>query len=918
MKNFSRASKFAAFGMVWFAGVACSRGGMQNAEVRPRPANSSDVKEKSEFEGLNIPAGHEKFDEFAANRSHGTFARQAYLWNRQQNALPTEEQLSFDVLSYDLEGEIQWQKNALNASVTVKFKARSQNLLKLDLDSEVARVKSVTWLPSSGGKVTGSEQPLFFEELKDNKKLSINLQPINGELPLVPGESYFVKITYEASRSGNLTLVSPRETDPVKSRVAYTTAEPLGAATWMPCHNTPNDRALFRAEFSMPADESFIANGRLEFDRVRNKKRSMRYSTEYSLPTYLMAFAVGQLQWTTTNLGKLPVSVVHRRGATVNADSQLKALTTLIPYFEKKLVPYPFEKYALVLLPEFGAGGIEHAGITFQAEHRSTDARVASDFGLTAHELAHQWFGDLVTVASWDDLWLKEGMATFLSADAMKFWDRSLEQSSDEVSDFGAAAFGFVNGEAARDPNLSPGQKYNSGPYERGAWVFTQLRRRLGEEKFWNYLQAVLQNNSMRSIGFHEMKKELVPFADQETILAFNRAVRARKAPQVKLDVSQEQSQSVRKLRVDVTESQGALFHPFSLWVYRAKSVEAPEIYIVGANAASSISIELADGDSVFWDPQNEHAPLDSFVSKPVEAAEAFKLLAQLSVPARVLEEISAQSSDLKETRVFLQALPPQAQRKAYANFSLISPDAYAVLAQNITGTSAKSILLTRACNSIAASQPNDALKSEWRKSLGDSLYNPPALAGTDGRKMGALAGCALLFENGELRNTAQVRLAEFLADGANPIALMQLASFQLAEEESISYWKKVALAARTLRARSNAVGNILNVGTLSPEVLRVRTNAIRDIYFGNRTLEITRSLWQPVISNLEPRDVLRGAFAVLGDSSAYRVHVTAFCNGYRTAKTPELKEFFFLGLPSAESVDNFLKPYFSNPEKCL
>ena len=179
----------------------------------------------------------------------------------------------------------------------------------------------------------------------------------------------------------------------------------------------------------MPEDETLVANGDLLVDEIveggskRPMLRHMRYATSYSLPVYLMAFALGELDITTRYHGALPVSLVTRRGLPVDADGLLTSLIGQLTQYENLLIPYPFEKYWLVLLPDFDPVGIEHAGISFQSEAESTQSRLSDDLGLAAHELGHQWFGDLVTLKNWDDLWIKEGMATLLQEEAKRELD---------------------------------------------------------------------------------------------------------------------------------------------------------------------------------------------------------------------------------------------------------------------------------------------------------------------------------------------------------------------------------------------------------------------------------------------------------------------------------------------------------------
>src|SRR5262249_32562166 len=152
------------------------------------------------------------------------------------------------------------------------------------------------------------------------------------------------------------------------TRVVYTYSEPLGVANWMPCHNVPDDRALFAAEMRMAPSDVLVANGDLEKDTTDAGERVMRYETSYPLPPYLMAFADGEMDVEKSTPGSFPLAVWHRRGAPGDYAALLAQMNRLVGLDESLVkTPFPFEKYALVLLPDL-PGGVEHAGIVFQGD----------------------------------------------------------------------------------------------------------------------------------------------------------------------------------------------------------------------------------------------------------------------------------------------------------------------------------------------------------------------------------------------------------------------------------------------------------------------------------------------------------------------------------------------------------------------
>lgn len=412
-----------------------------------------------------------------------------------------------DVQQYSLYGKLDWSKEQLNAVVDIDIKLleATQSVI---LDSRVQSVSSVTL----------NNKPLTFQV--NGALLRINLPQ-----PMAVGEELKLRIQYTAEESYALRFVAPQKGDPVNSRVVYTISEPEESDTWMPCHNVPSDRARFDVTLEMPNQENMVANGKLISEAsLPNSFKKIRYSS-LPIPTYLMAFAAGDLVKTerfATSQPTLPLQVWARKGLPYDAQKILNTTDALLTKFNRYLGPFVFEKYGVVLLPDFPSGGVENASVSFQAEGRTSDPSHPADFSLTAHEFAHQWFGDAVTVRSWDDLWIKEGMATLLGNE---------ELNASSAGD----TFEPEEGDAVIDPALQPDDKYTSGPYDRAAWLYSQLRVVMGEAPFWNLMKTILQEHKLGSISTAEFLDTLSRFADTSVVDQFHRALFAKPLPQLEI-----------------------------------------------------------------------------------------------------------------------------------------------------------------------------------------------------------------------------------------------------------------------------------------------------------------------------------------------------------------------------------------------
>jgi aminopeptidase N len=211
----------------------------------------------------------------------------------------------------------------------------------------------------------------------------------------------------------------------------YTLLVPSDANLLFPCFDQPDLKARVTLTLTVPPDWRALANGAVAADDSSAARRIVRFVETPPLSTYLVAFAAGPWAVATRTASirpgepAIPVSLWVRqsRAAEAEVDTLLvmnaRALAWLGDWFG---VPYPFGKYDALLAPAFPFGGMEHPGAVFYNEQsfiyreRPTRTQLLGRQATTYHEVAHQWFGDYVTMRWFDDLWLKEGFATYMAA----------------------------------------------------------------------------------------------------------------------------------------------------------------------------------------------------------------------------------------------------------------------------------------------------------------------------------------------------------------------------------------------------------------------------------------------------------------------------------------------------------------------
>jgi hypothetical protein len=401
-------------------------------------------------------------------------------------------------------------------------------------------------------------------------------------------------LRYETGLSSALRYGGPRDDDPTPSHVVYTDSEPDRARQWLISNDDPADRALFSATFHPAAGLDAIANGTRTESTDTAGGRVVDYALDVPIPTYLMAFAYGELDHVERTTGSVPLALWYRSGLAIDPDATFDMIDDAMATFEAKLGPYPFDSYAVVLLPDY-RGGMENATITFNVEASSLGT---PSFGLNAHELAHQWFGDWVTMQTYDDLWVKEGMATLLAAEA----DRARRDRTAAAARLFGWDFYFYGFEAIVDPDLHGLDKYGSGPYERAAWLITQIRHEVGEDAFWASARAVLATYARGSITGEQFIAAfpLSPALAAKAVASLT----AHEVPQVTMTATPSGAGTVVDVALD--DPAGTLLTPYDLTVIGADGAATTQ----SLDAETPVTAVVPTGGYLAFDEADVHPDL--------------------------------------------------------------------------------------------------------------------------------------------------------------------------------------------------------------------------------------------------------------------------------------------------------------------
>lgn len=399
---------------------------------------------------------------------------------------PWDGNAGYDVDHYDIQATMRLKKRKLQGRTTITARAE-QDLTAFHLD---------LLLPTRAVRVNGA--PARFSRPNKHELL------VTPEAPINAGDSFEVTVRY-SGKPGNIgwqgewSWIGDR-------REVVTMNEPHMAPWWFPANDHPTDKARFDIRIRVPRGNKVVANGRKVSTARQGRWTTFHWRPRDPMATYLAFFAAGDFKVrTSTRRGLHQVTAVSKR---LKGKSRKRSTTlvnrsaTIVRRLEKWLGPYPYET----------TGGVVTAldpGFALENQTRPTygDLRHEDNY-LIAHELAHQWFGNKVSVTRWRDIWVNEGFATWLgmacqsgcSAQGMDRWLRNAWSARPKRAKFWKVV--------VSDPGA--GRIFHNAIYVRGAMAVQALRQRIGAADFHRLLRAWVTERDHGTVAeFRQLAEEI-------------------------------------------------------------------------------------------------------------------------------------------------------------------------------------------------------------------------------------------------------------------------------------------------------------------------------------------------------------------------------------------------------------------------
>lgn len=429
----------------------------------------------------------------------------------------------------------------------------------------------------------------------NGEKLVVAFDP-----PLDPGVRATLVTEYAITQPLDGLYWFPESPDwPSRPAQLHTQGQPQTISSLFPCHDFPNERLTTELLVTVPAGYMVSSNGKLLGRTGRTVPRATAEGGSAELPyeqfhwlqdkphvNYLVSLVVGKFDVVDVGTRKLPMPVYVPPGRGRDVNYTYGKTPEMVDLFARLLdEPYPWDRYAQLVVWNFAAGGMENTSATTMYDTAIIDAasRIDSDLeGLISHELGHQWFGDLITCNSWEHVWLNEGFATYMTA----LWEEH-ERGPEGYQSYILGNMDGVRGADKADAPMRPGMaskvydntwepfRRAANPYSKGSSVLHMLRQKLGDEAFFRGVALYIDRRKFQTAETSDLRRALEDISGESLQQFFEQWCVRPGFPILEVKLDWDSSSSTLTVKADQTQKIDA-FNPafeFELPVW----VDVPE-----------------------------------------------------------------------------------------------------------------------------------------------------------------------------------------------------------------------------------------------------------------------------------------------------------------------------------------------------
>ncbi len=376
------------------------------------------------------------------------------------------------------------------------------------------------------------------------------------------GQEHQISVFYRARPRAGLYFILPDEKYPDRISVIYSQGEPEYHRHWMPIYDYPNMKFTTELIARVPRDFTVISNGDLVGRKDVGDAVEWHYRMNKPHSPYLISLVAGLLEGVEETAGDVKLLYYVPKGMKDLVRNSFSKTADMMKFFTVLTgVRYPFKTYTQVCVPEFIVGGMENTTAATLTDLTLHDDHAHLDFSsdpLIAHELAHQWFGDMVTCRDWSHIWLNESFATYLEnlyLQRDKGDDEFVYELLNDLQSYLDEYHKRYSRPIVMRVYKYPEELFDRHAYPKGGLVLHSLKLMLGEEIFWRGIRQFLEKHAFNTADTEDLRKTLEAVSGRHLEWFFDQFVYSAGHPQLKLSYRWDERE--RLFKITVRQEQG-------------------------------------------------------------------------------------------------------------------------------------------------------------------------------------------------------------------------------------------------------------------------------------------------------------------------------------------------------------------------